>query len=168
MRMYNAIILWLHILAAILFIGPQVFLVLAGVPAMRTIEDVQQRTAATRVMTSRFGWLGGGALAVLVATGIINYLHARDLGYLDFQRYFVVLQVKLTLVALVIAFTVLHGAVFGRRLQALQAADAGAEEIARVHRWSLLLSVATLVLSIAIVFLAAILGSLWSREGGLR
>jgi uncharacterized membrane protein len=166
--MYNAIILWLHILAAILFIGPQVFLALAGVPALRTVEDVKQRAAATRIMTSRFGWLGGGALAVLVITGIINYLHARDLGFLEFQRYFIVLQVKLTMVALVIAFTVLHGAVFGRRLQELQETDAGPQEIARVRRWSMLLSIGTLVLSFAIVLCAALLASLWSKEGGLR
>jgi uncharacterized membrane protein len=166
--MYNAIVLWLHILGAVLFIGPQVFLAIAGGPALRTLEDVKQRAATARVMTSRFGWLGGGALAVLVITGIINYLHVRDLGFLEFKRYFLVLQVKLTMVALVVGFTVLHGAIFGRRLQALQQSGAGEEEIAEVRRWSMLLSIATLALSIAILFCAALLASLWSKEGGLR
>ena len=48
--MYDAIILWLHVLAAVAFIGPQFFLAFAAVPAIKTIEDVKVRTKAMRVM----------------------------------------------------------------------------------------------------------------------
>ena len=65
--MGDALVLWIHILAAAIFVGAQVFLFVAAVPAMRTIEDVQQRTRATRTLTTRFGWIAGGALVVLVA-----------------------------------------------------------------------------------------------------
>ena len=163
--MFNAIVLWVHILAAVAFVGPQIFLVLAGVPALRTIEDVRQRQAASRVMTRRFGVLGGIALVVLVVTGLINYAHVDDLGYInhdEFPRYFFALQIKLTLVALVVVLTVLHGAVFGRRLQRLQEEGASNEELAATRRWSMTLSMATLVASIAILFCAALLGSTWS------
>ncbi len=166
--MYYAIVLAIHILSAVLFIGPQLFLVLAGVPAMRTVEDVKQRAAATRIMTGRFGWIGGGALVALLITGIINYYRAEDLGYLHATRYFMVLQVKLTLVSLVVVFTLLHGAVFGRRLQGLQERGAPPDEVAQTRRWSVLLSMATLAASIAILFCAALLSSLWAIEGGRR
>ena len=164
--MYDAIILWLHILAAVAFIGPQFFLAFAAVPAMKTIEDVKVRAKATRLMTMRFGMLGGGALVVLLITGVINYYHAKDLGYLskdNFPRYFMVMQMKLTLVTVVVILTVLHGMVFGRRLQRLQESDAPAEEIAKVRQWSMLASVATIVASVAILFCAALLGSNWSK-----
>jgi copper resistance protein D len=163
--MFNAIVLWIHILAAVVFVGPQVFLVLAAVPALRTIEDVRQRQAASRVMTRRFGVIGGGALVVLVITGLINYAHVNDLGYInrdEFPRYFFALQIKLALVALVVVLTVLHGAVFGRRLQRLQEEGASEAEIAETRRWSMMLSMATLAASIAILFCAALLGSDWS------
>ena len=166
--MFNAINLFIHILAAVVFIGPQIFLVAAGIPAARTVQDLKQRGAAIRMMTGRFGWIGGGALIVLLITGIINYIHANDDGDLDFKRFFIVLQIKLTLVALVVIGTVLHGAIFGRRLQQLQEVDASEAEIARVRRWSGLMSAGTLALSIAILFLAALLGSDWSTRGGLR
>lgn len=166
--MLNAINLFVHILAAVVFIGPQIFLVAAGIPAARTVQDLKQRGAAIRMMTGRFGWIGGGALIVLVITGVINYIHSNNNGDLEFKRFFVVLQIKLVLVALVIIGTVMHGAIFGRRLQQLQEDDASDAEIARVRRWSGLMSATTLTLSIAILFLAALLGSDWSTSGGLR
>lgn len=166
--MYNAIVLFIHILAAVMFIGPQIFLVAAGIPAARTVQDLKARGAAIRMMTGRFGWIGGGALVVLLITGLINYAHANDDGELDFKRYFMVLQIKLTLVAVVVVGTVLHGWVFGKRLQDLQEAGASEAEIARVRRWSGLMSMLTLVVSVAILLLAAMLGSDWTKHGALR
>jgi uncharacterized membrane protein len=165
--MYDAVILWLHILSAVAFIGPQFLLALAAGPAMRTIEDVKVRARAMRVMTMRFGVLGGGALVLLLITGVLNYIHAKD--EIDtYQRYFITLQIKLTLVAVVVLLTILHGAVFGQRLQQLQESDAAESEIAKTRRLSMFASIATMVLSIAILFFAALLGSEWSTSGALR
>lgn len=171
--MLNAIVLFIHLLAAVVFIGPQIFLVAAGIPAARTVQDLKQRATAVRMMTGRFGWIGGGALLVLLITGVINYMHANSApsgshADLDFKRFFIVLQIKLTLVALVVIATVLHGAVFGRRLQQLQIADASEAELASARRWSMVMSIGTLAASIVILFLAALLGSDWSTQGGLR
>lgn len=165
--MYYAIVLWIHIVCAALFVGPQVFVVVAAVPALRSVEDVRQRQEASRAMTRRFGWLGGGALLVLVITGLINYYHANDLGFINrdaFPRYFFALQVKLALVTLVVLMTLLHGAVFGRRLQQLQESGASEDELAKTRWWSMLLSISTLGASLAILFCAALLGSSWSRN----
>jgi copper resistance protein D len=164
--MYDAIVLWIHVLAAVVFIGPQFFLALAAVPAMKTIEDVKVRARAMRVMTMRFGMLGGGALVVLLITGVLNY--ARLDHQNDYKRYFITLQIKLTLVAVVVVLTILHGAVFGRRLQQLQESNAAEAEILRARRLSMFASIATMVLSVAILLCAAILGSGWSTAGALR
>lgn len=164
--MYDAIILWLHILSAVAFIGPQFLLALAAGPAMRTIEDVKVRARAMRVMTMRFGVLGGGALVVLLVTGMLNFVRLDHEN--DYKRYFITLQIKLTLVAVVVLLTILHGAVFGRRLQQLQESDAAEAEIAKTRRLSMFSSIATMVLSIAILFCAALLGSEWSTSGALR
>lgn len=164
--MYQVIVLWLHILSAVIFIGPQVFFAMAAVPAMHTIDDVQQRATATRLMTTRFAVLASASLVVLLITGVINYFHAKDLGYIsndNFPRYFMALQIKLTLVTVVVILTILHGMVFGRRLQRLQESNAPADEIAKVRRWSMLASIANLAASIAVLFCAAVLGSSWSK-----
>jgi uncharacterized membrane protein len=55
---------WLHVLAMALFVGGQLVLVAAIVPALRG-EHRQQLRAIAR----RFGWASLAALAVLIATG---------------------------------------------------------------------------------------------------
>lgn len=161
--MGDAINTWIHVLAAAIFIGPQIFLFVAAVPAMRTIGDAQERQRVTRMVTTRFGWLGGAALVALLITGIINYYDANDRGLLDIDRYFVILQVKLTLVALVIVLTGLHGGLVGRRLLKLQESGASEDEIARTRVWSVALSAANLLASLVILLCAALLDADWSK-----
>jgi len=161
--MGDAINTWIHVLAAAVFIGPQIFLFVAAVPAIRTIADAQERRRVTRMVTTRFGWLGGAALVALLITGIINWYDADDHGFLDIDRYFVILQVKLTLVALVIVLTGLHGGLVGRRLLKLQESGASEEEIAQTRVWSVALSAANLLASLVILLCAALLDADWSK-----
>jgi uncharacterized membrane protein len=168
MDFIDVIVLWIHIFAAVVFIGPQVFLVVVTIPALRSVADAQVRRELTRKVTMGFGMVGGAALAVLVLTGLWNYQEADDQGLLDFKRYFIALQIKLTLVTIVVILTVLHGAFLGRRLQRLQETNASEAELAQARMWSMAASMATLVASIAILLCAAVLASLWSKAGGLR
>ena len=166
--MLDAIVLWLHILGAVVFIGPQIFLAAIAVPAVRSIEDAQTRQRTMRAVTRGFGTLGGIALGVLIVTGLWNYKVANDNNDLDIKRYFITLQIKLLLVVIVVILTALHAMVLGRRLQELQESNASEAEIADARRNSMLVSIGTLVISIAILFCAALLGSDWSHMGGLR
>lgn len=161
--MLDAIVIFLHVLAATVFIGPQVFLVFVAMPALRTLGDASARQQASRAITRGFGMLAGVALVVLLATGIWNYYDAEDLGYLDADRYAAVMMVKLTLVTIVIILTALHGAVFGRRLQRLQETGAGEAEIAQARTFSMMASIATLAVSVGILVCAALLDSNWSK-----
>jgi len=162
---FDGLVVWLHVLAAVIYIGPQVFLFVAAVPAIRSIEDAGQRARALRTVTTRFGWLGGGALVVLLATGIWNYYDVQDplIDEEAFPRYYWLMAVKLALVTVVIVLTVLHGALLGRRLQRLQETNAPDAEIAQARRWSIVATSLTLVVSLAILFCAALLDSDWSK-----
>ena len=51
--MLDAIVLWLHILGAVVFIGPQIFLAAVAVPAVRSIEDAQIRQRTMRADHAR-------------------------------------------------------------------------------------------------------------------
>jgi uncharacterized membrane protein len=162
--MFDAIVLWLHVLGAVVFIGPQVFLAAVAMPALRSVSDVQARQQATRAITRGFGMLGGAALALLLVTGIYNfYDRERFIDADEFPRYFFVLQVKLTLVTVVIVLTALHAMVLGRRLQRLQESGAPEAEVAAARRWSMIASIGTLTVSIAILLCAALLASDWSK-----
>lgn len=159
--MGESIVFWIHLLAAATWVGSQVFMFAAVVPALRALGDEASRYRAVVVLNRRFAWLGWGALAILVLTGIDNVIQRqRDYDIVfdyDF-RYAWIFVVKLVLVAAVIALTAIHSYVVGPRLLALQESlPAGSEELSRMRRQSIQLSVLNLLAAVAILFLVALL-----------
>lgn len=59
---------WLHLVAMAFFVGGQLVLVAAVVPAFRGASDAER--ARLRAIARRFGWGSLVALVVLVATGV--------------------------------------------------------------------------------------------------
>ena len=156
---------WLHILAATIWVGPQVFLFVAVVPAIRTVEDAQVRARIMRVLTTRFGWLAWGAMLVLVTTGIANlYEHALSVEELFELNFGIIFQVKMTLVILTVALTALHTFVIGPRLLSLQESAADEVQVASARRVSIIVSSVNLLLALGIIFCAALLGTTFALE----
>lgn len=87
---------WLHLIAMALFVGGQLALAAVIVPVMRDRDR-----EALRAMARRFGAASGVALLVLVVTGSAMAGHFQDWSRTE-------LQVKLGLVAAVIALVALH------------------------------------------------------------
>jgi len=157
---------WLHILAATIWVGPQFFLFLAAVPAVRTIEDARERAKVMRVMTTRFGYLAWGALAVLVLTGIGNlYEEDLDVDVLFDRNFGVIFQVKMTLLIITVALTALHSFVIGPRMSALQESVTDESQIASMRRLSMIVSGVNLLVAVAIIFCGALLASTYALEG---
>ena len=157
---------WLHILAATVWVGPQFFLFLAAVPAVRTIEDARERAKVMRVMTTRFGYLAWGALAVLVLTGIGNlYEEDLDVDVLFDRNFGVIFQVKMTLLIITVALTALHSFVIGPRMSALQESVTDESQIASMRRLSMIVSGVNLLVAVAIIFCGALLASTYALEG---
>jgi len=88
---------WLHLLAMAFFVGGQLFLAAAVVPAFRGADD----RAPLRGIARRFGWGSLVALGVLVVTGAAMAGHFDDWDSST-------LQVKLGLVVLVGVLVGLH------------------------------------------------------------
>ena len=87
---------WLHVLAMALFVGGQLFLVVAVIPALRG-----SRRDALVAVARRFGWASLAALGVLLATG-------SALAWHDGRWDSGTLQVKLALVVTAVALIVWH------------------------------------------------------------
>ena len=90
-------VLFLHLVAMAFFLGGQLLLALAVIPALRGDQDRERLRAVAR----RFGWGSLVALGVLIATGaaMASHLHLWSDG---------TLHVKLTLVAAVLVLAGLH------------------------------------------------------------
>jgi uncharacterized membrane protein len=90
-------VLFLHLVAMAFFLGGQLLLAFAVVPALRGDEDREQLRAVAR----RFGWGSLVALGVLIATG------AAMASHLDLWSDRT-LHVKLALVAIALVLVGLH------------------------------------------------------------
>src|SRR2546426_6219415 len=64
--------LWLHILAAVIWIGGMLFLSLVAVPVLRQVDSPLLRADLFRKMAWRFRRLVWICLAVLILTGIVK------------------------------------------------------------------------------------------------
>jgi uncharacterized membrane protein len=87
---------WLHVVAMALFVGGQLVLVVAIVPALRG-----SHREALRSVARRFGWASLAALVVLIATGVALASHD---GVWDVST----LHVKLALVVAAVALVGWH------------------------------------------------------------
>lgn len=103
------VILWLHVLAAITWIGGMLFIALVLVPVTRRLEDPTVRTRLVQETGRRFRTVGWIALTVLVVTGLLNLWSHPDL--LSSTR----LHWKLGLVGLALILSAFHDFVLGPR-----------------------------------------------------
>ena len=166
--MADATITWLHVLAITLWIGPQVFLFAAAVPAVRTIEDAGVRARVMQVLTSRFAWLGWSAMAVIIVSGIANLFvvagdlpgqSAGDLLSSDL-RFTLVFWEKMFLVAVALVLTALHTFMVGpRQLRLMEDASADEATVRRTRRLSMATSGSALLASIVALYLGAVLSN---------
>ena len=162
--------IWLHIFGIALFVGPQFFLAFAWLPASRGIEDLPTRVKAMRTITTRFGYVGGVGLALIVIAG--SYLIATWRTYyglpddISFNslRFGVIFSIKMVILLVMLAFTGLHMFVVGPRQLAKMEALAGGEnvpeeEIRKVRMQSMMLSMSALTLTLVIMVLGVMLSS---------
>lgn len=160
---------FLHLLAAITWIGGSLFLFLVLVPVTRKGEVPASVTAVlVRLVGRRFRTVAWLALAVLVATGIWMVLE-RGIGPGDLFTggggFITALRVKLGLVAVVLVLSAVHDFVLGPRvgqaMEALRGASSGAPEVARQRRLLSWLARVNVALALVIVALGVVLVRGW-------
>ena len=159
--MSEAITPWIHIVAVAVWLGPQFFMFIVAVPAVRLIDDPDVRLRVMRVIVTRFGWLAWAAMGVIVLSGISNlFQEADDFGHLwdTDLRYFQIFSTKMVLVGLTVLLTALHTFVIGpRQLRVQEEMRSDSAEAARLRRVSIITSSLALLASIAVVYTAALL-----------
>ena len=100
---------FLHVGAALTWVGGMLFVALVLVPVTRRLDDPALRRRLMHESGVRFRAVGWAAMALLVATGLINIWLRPEL--LTLARFWV----KVVLVALAIALSALHDFVLGPR-----------------------------------------------------
>ena len=146
-------IVFVHLVAAVVWVGGMVFLAAVG-PAIRRL-DAPSSSALFRAMGLRFRDISWAAVAVLVATGIANlaFLGAfPDLvGFLAANP---LLAWKIAVVALMIAVKTVHDFIVGPRASAAAAANPGMAARLPVWKAAMALGRLNIVLGVIVLYLA--------------
>jgi uncharacterized membrane protein len=160
---WAGLVLWLHLLAAIFWVGGQLFLIAVVLPVLRTTLAEAERVYIAGQAGRRFALLSAVVLAVLLVAGPLTAVaHGTSWTILPETEWGHVLVAKATLVLVVLIMTVVHGSYYGRRLERAAAPDgavSSAQRRAR-QRQSVRLSALNLGLNLLIVGLSAWLGTL--------
>ncbi|HEY7347899.1 MAG TPA: DUF4149 domain-containing protein [Ktedonobacterales bacterium] len=112
----DTLVLWIHILAAISWVGGMIFVAFILGPYARRAFPPEERTSLIASVGKRFSYLGWSAIFTLVCTGIYNA--TRFLGSWDalFSTTFGhLLLVKIALVAVMIGLSIVHDFLLGPR-----------------------------------------------------
>ncbi|HXG50058.1 MAG TPA: DUF4149 domain-containing protein [candidate division Zixibacteria bacterium] len=121
MRGLYLLSVWLHVLAAAVWIGGMTFLALALVPEVKRLESRTLAASLIHRTASRFRVVGWVSLITLIATGTFNVLH-RGFGWAELgdpvfwqSAFGKTLGAKLLLVAAILALSLLHDFLIGPR-----------------------------------------------------
>lgn len=155
-----AFFVWLHVIAAAVWVGSMVFFAAAIVPVIRRPEVRAAAPSLLRLVGARFRALGWISLVTLIVTGFVN-LHYRAVGWSlltdpafwsrGFGRP---LAWKLVLVVLVVIMTAAHDLLTGKRaVDALENRPESAQAI-RVRRMASWFGRIVMLASLAILFFA--------------
>nr|WP_053237850.1 CopD family protein [Sandaracinus amylolyticus] len=157
---------WLHILAAITWIGGMFFLVLVVVPWMRRGE----RAAGAKLLQqtgARFRNVGWACFAVLLVTGTFQ-LAMRGVELGDFvdpvwlgSSVGSAIALKLGVFAIVLAISAVHDFVHGPRATRAVQADPGSREAERMRRRASMLGRVNVVLAMLLVLLGVVIVRGW-------
>ncbi len=160
MEIFGLLVLWLHILAAVIWIGGNLVMAMVVVPYFKRSVSPVERIQILSQIGRRFEPIVWGCVLVLIFSGLLNiFLSYPDLTGLAgaFMR---TLLIKLLLVIVLIFLTAIHSFVIGPRLsQAVDALEPGAEElpdqVKKIRSWMSVVSSLIGVFSL-LVLLAAV------------
>ena len=120
MEILSLFVLWLHVIAAVVWIGGNLILAMVIVPYFKQNLPPVQRIQLLAQIGKRFEPIVWGCVGVLFFTGIVNIFSAIDITTPSemLSAFMRTLFIKLTLFIVLIILTALHGFVFAPRLAA--------------------------------------------------
>jgi copper resistance protein D len=151
------LLVWLHVLAAVSWIGGTIFLSVVLVPVLRREPFASQRALLFRIIARRFRAVVWGAIAVLLFTGPL--LHQRGIPIADPSGWPMILVAKLGLVTILLLLTLTHDLILGPRVGRILRLTT--ESRTRFDQalvlWSPWVARSSLVLALVILFAAVLL-----------
>ena len=160
MTIEQAIISWIHLVAAAIWVGGSIFIGIVFSPILKTISTtVEERIQIMIKVGKRFNKIAVPSLIILMITGLYNsHLLLSKPDLLMATSYGTFLTIKIFLViALTITYAV-HVRVIRKDVEdQIMSKQMPIQEIQNLRKKIIILGEITVVLSVAILFFAALL-----------
>lgn len=151
-------LVWIHLLAAVVWVGGMVFLSVVLVPVLKRDGDFARHVALFRTVAYRFRAVVWGAMGILVATGSVMAM-GRSIPLTEPWQWPTIFVTKISMVSFLFTLTLLHDLVVGpqvRRILGTAEADRSSRDRMLV-RYSALVPRLSLLVALLVLLLAVVL-----------
>ena len=160
MAIEQAIVTWIHLISASIWVGGSIFLGVVLAPLLKKMSlSIEERLELMIKVGRRFNKIALPSLVILIGTGIYNsHLVLQSPEILFSSSYGALLITKIVLViALIVTFAV-HIRLFSKDIeQKISARQIADTELKKLNKKGMILGETTVVISVAILFFAALM-----------
>jgi uncharacterized membrane protein len=150
------LVIWLHITAAVVWLGGKIFTSLTLNPVLRMKATPEQRLELLASLGKRFKYLSWGSLAVLIITGVINVSQrVSGLDELLGSRFGTTLFAKVLIVVIMITVSAGHSLFLTPRLRGKAPESDG--DFKRTKKMVVLIARGNILLGVLVLLLAVML-----------
>jgi putative copper resistance protein D len=160
MNFFDPLVVWIHLVFSSIWVGGSIFLGLVLAPLLKkTMPDLNKRISFMVIVGRRFNYLGGSSLLILVITGIYNARSFIGQPSLLFEStYGYILLAKIILVCILFIIYIIHVLILNKNVEKqILERQVPNEYFTSLRSKIILLGRVTVGLSIAILYLAALL-----------
>ena len=162
MALEQALLSWIHITSAAIWVGGSLFIGAVFAPILKKMSmSVEERLQLMIKVGRRFNKIAVPALVILIVTGMYQaHLVLQKSDMLFDTSYGNVLIIKIILVAALIATYAVHVRIIRKDVEdQIMASQISEEQLQKLRKKIIILGEITVVLSVIILFLAALLNS---------
>jgi len=162
MALEQALLTWIHITSAAIWVGGSLFIGVVFAPILKKMSmPVEERIQLMVQVGRRFNKLALPALFILIATGIYQaHLVLQKSDILYETSYGHVLIIKMILVAALLAIYAVHVRIIRKDVEdKIIAKEMPQEQLQKLRKKIIILGEVTVVLSVIILFLASVLNA---------
>jgi putative copper resistance protein D len=160
MALEQAIITWIHLVSSAIWVGGSLFIAIVFAPVLKTMSpSIEERLSIMIKVGRKFNRIAFPSLMILIGTGIFNsYQMLNKPEFLFSTNYGVVLVIKIIFVIALLASFVIHVRIIRRDIeQKIIKKQLSEVQITQLRKKIIVVGQMTVGLSIAILFLAALL-----------
>ncbi len=160
MAIEHAILTWIHLVSASIWVGGSIFIGIVFSPILKTVAtSVEERMKIMIKVGKRFNKIAVPSLIILMITGLYNsHLLLSKPDLLMATSYGIFLTIKIILVFALIITYAIHVRVIRKEVEdQIMSKQMPVNQIKKLRKKIIILGEVTVVLSITILFFAALL-----------